>query len=262
MDRDGQRPVVRLAAIGDLHVRTHVPETLANDLATIHQGADVLVIAGDITNGGRLIEVERAAEVFRTVSIPIVAVLGNHDRRCLRRTAFRRTLEASGVTLLDGESTMIDVGARIGFAGVAGCGGGFWPLEGPDALPNRAFKAVAVRGRIESARLETALNSLDVDLAVVVMHFAPTTTTLGREPLAKYWMLGNSALGQVIDRHDVDLVIHGHAHLGNPTGTTLGGTPVRNVADSVMGGISIHDLDPFRQRRVGALDGFANRIGA
>ena len=69
----------------------------------------------------------------------------------------------------------------------------------------------------------------------MVMHYAPTATTLGNEPLVKYWMLGNIELARVIDRHEVDLVLHGHAHRGSRDGTTPGGIPVRNVAAPVIG---------------------------
>ena len=86
------------------------------------------------------------------------------------------------------------------------------------------------------------LQGLRSDLTVVVTHFAPTTSTLGAEPIVKYPLLGNIELAKVIDRHDVDLVIHGHAHLGNTYGATAGGTPVRNVANKVTGGPIVHNL--------------------
>ena len=238
---------VRIAAIGDMHVRTEFPLDLAASLSDLAERADVLVIAGDITDQGRLPEAELAAEVLRAIDLPIVAVLGNHDRRCLRRTAFRRILEGAGVTLLDGDTTVLapqGSGTTIGFAGVGGYGGGFWPDEGPIGPTFRLSQAVAVRARREAMRLETAIQSLRTEIKVVVMHYSPTATTLGDEPPVKYWMLGNSELAKVIDRHDVDLVIHGHAHLGNTYGHTLGGTPVRNVAVPVTGGPTIIDL-PF-----------------
>ncbi len=216
--------------------------------------AAALVVAGDITDGGRLVEAELAADLLGQVPVPVVAVLGNHDLRGLRRSAFRRILEAAGVTVLDGNTTVVrtDDGIRIGFAGVPGCGGGFWPMEGPDALPSRALKALALRTRREATRLDAALALLDADLRVAVTHFAPTVSTLGREPIAKYWMLGNCELGRVIDRHPVDLALHGHAHLGNPTGMTIGGRPVRNVAGPVNGGIVLLDLpDPIVRLRPG-----------
>jgi Icc-related predicted phosphoesterase len=235
--------VIRIAAIGDLHIRTTVPDQIVRHVSNLDRRADLLVIAGDITNHGTLLQAELAAELFRRVQIPIVAVLGNHDRRTMRRAAFCRALATGGITVLDGTSRVVDVnGRRIGIAGVGGSGGGFWPIEGPDTLSRKACQALAVRARREAARLDLALNGLDADSKVVVTHFSPTTSTLGREPIVKYPLLGNIELSRVIDRHNVDLVLHGHAHLGNPIGRTPGGTLVRNVAIDVTGGVTIHEL--------------------
>jgi Icc-related predicted phosphoesterase len=241
---------IHLAAIGDLHLKESVPDGLADELADVHRVADGLVVAGDITDGGRLPEVELAASLLESVRVPIVAVLGNHDRRCLRRTAFRRILERAGVTLLDGEAATLRLGSRgetVGFAGVGGYGGGFWPDEGPPWPQYRISQAMSIRARREALRLDAALGSVAIDAPkhrVVVLHYSPTATTLGDEPLAKYWMLGNASLARVIDRHQVDLVLHGHAHLGNSHGRTPGGTPVCNVAAPVNGGLTIHALKP------------------
>lgn len=244
------RVSIHLAAIGDLHLKDSIPSGLAGELADVHRVADALVVAGDITDGGRLPEVELAASLMTTVRVPIVAVLGNHDRRCLRRAAFRRILERAGVTLLDGEATTLRLGAQgatVGFAGVGGYGGGFWPDEGPTWPQYRISQAISIRARREALRLDAALARIGVEAPkhrVVVMHYSPTATTLGDEPLAKYWMLGNAGLARVIDRHRVDLVLHGHAHLGNSHGRTPGGTPVCNVAAPVTGGLTIHGLMP------------------
>lgn len=235
---------IRLAAIGDLHVRARGPLPIEAEIAALAGRADALIVAGDITDGGRLAEAERAAKLLATAGVPVVAVLGNHDLRTLRRRAFRQILEREGIAVLDGETTTLRsaTGQSIGVAGVGGCGGGFWPIEGPDAIHSRASKALALRVRREATRLDAALAALGGDVRVVVTHFAPTVSTLGREPIAKYWMLGNCELGRVIDRHRVDLALHGHAHLGNANGQTVGGTPVRNVALSVAGGVVVATL--------------------
>ncbi|MBA2468216.1 MAG: metallophosphoesterase [Chloroflexia bacterium] len=242
---------IRLAAIGDLHLRTSIPQDLADDLRAIDGLADLLVITGDLTEGGKLPEVELARELFSGIRMPKVAVLGNHDRRSMRRKAMRIALEASGITLLDGASLTMtfDDGRRLGIAGVGGYGGGFWPEEVPDLVSARLSKAVGVRARRESLRLQQALDELvgqHNDANVVVLHYSPTVSTLGNEPLIKYWMLGNSLLGKVIDEHRVDLVLHGHAHLGNHVGQTPGGVPVRNVAAHVTGRPMIYDVTTHR----------------
>ncbi|MGH2531202.1 MAG: metallophosphoesterase family protein [Thermomicrobiales bacterium] len=235
--------MIRIAAIGDLHIRGDVPEGLVRHFATMHQHADLLVVAGDITNHGTVRQAELAADLFRMAALPIFAVLGNHDRRTTRRRSFCQALANGGATVLDGGTATIEVrGTSLGIAGVGGSGGGFWPMEGPDTISVKASQALAVRARREATRLDAALRRVHGDRIVVVTHFAPTTTTLGREPVAKYFLLGNCELAKVIDRYDVDLVLHGHAHLGSPSGSTPGGTLVLNVAYDVNGGPVLHQL--------------------
>jgi Icc-related predicted phosphoesterase len=231
--------MVRLAVTGDLHIRVGDLGQIAPGLGSATSGVDALLIAGDITEHGRIAEANLACGVLDDIDVPIIAVLGNHDLRSLRRLAFRQVLAAAGVTVLDGASLILvgDDGFRVGIVGISGCGGGFWPAAIPDALPARAWNALAVRQRREATKLDEALANLDADVRIVLMHFAPTASTLGNEPGAKYWMLGNGELGRVIDRHQVDLVLHGHAHLGNQIGFTTGGTPVRNVAYPVNAGV-------------------------
>lgn len=241
---------VRIAAIGDFHARLDREFVFGPALRQAAGQSDLLLIAGDLTDNGRLEEFDIVANALAEVDIPVVTVLGNHDRRCLRRVAMRSTLEGAGVILLDGEATMLRVPVagsavhgdaaevRIEIVGIGGYGGGFWPEETGSGPPlHRATQAFAIRARREAARLEATLAGAtdDVDARIVLMHYSPTSSTLGREPLVKYWMLGNIELARVIDRYDVDLVVHGHAHLGNPAGQTVGGTPVRNVAAHVVG---------------------------
>ncbi len=255
--------LARVAATGDLHIRATATSSGVPSLARLHEHADILLIVGDLTENGRLVEAEAAAEILATAKLPIIAVLGNHDLRSLRRTAFRRTLERFGVEVLEGRSTVVRLasGIRIGVAGTTGCGGGFWPIEGPDAVHARTLKRLALRSKYECRMLESALSSLEADLRVVVTHFAPTATTLGREPLAKYWMLGNCELGQVIDRRRPELALHGHAHLGSLRGATPGGVPVRNVALPVVGAIHIEVLRPASRRPL-LLDSVTSRFAA
>jgi Icc-related predicted phosphoesterase len=105
------------------------------------------------------------------------------------------------------------------------------------------MKRLAIRSRRECEALERALLTLDADVRIATIHFAPTMTTLGREPLSKYWMLGNCELGVVLDRRAPDLVVHGHAHLGILKGRTPGGIPVRNVALPVVGRVHLEVLE-------------------
>lgn len=234
---------MRIAAIGDIHIRSTIDSAYVRQLIGIEDRADLLIVPGDITNGGWIQEAELAAELFSRINIPIVGVMGNHDRRTTRRRRFLSILREAGVQMLDGE---IWEQGGIGIAGVSGSGGGFWPEEPEDPVSNRAWQALAVRARREANRLDSALSQLTTERRIALLHFAPTTTTLQGEPPLKYWLLGNSALGHVVEKHQVDLVLHGHSHIGSPYGETPGGIPVFNVAAGVTGGVSLLTvpLDP------------------
>lgn len=242
-------PAVRIAAIADLHVRSRDDLSfLQQAFRDLHSEADMLIIAGDLTEMGLLAEMELLADVLREVAIPIFAIFGNHDRRGMRRSALKKVLRGVGAIVLDGSGAMATMpnGHTIGIAGVTGTGGGFKP-DGEEFGPGARFtRAAMVKSRRESARLRKVLKDLCLqqpDMLVVLSHFSPTPTTLQGEPPLKYWMLGNALLGRTIDEFDVDLVIHGHAHLGNESGATEAGVPVLNVALPIVGGIRLLHLD-------------------
>lgn len=237
--------------MADLHLRATSVER-RDALAWLGDVADVLVVAGDITDNGRIPEVELAARAFERVPIPTFAVLGNHDRRGLRRLAMRKILRDVGVDLLDAEFRTVDLpnGARLAIAGTTGTGGGFGTEYGDAGPAGRLAHALMAKSRREATRLDRVLTAMDKeggDVSLLLTHFAPTVSTLGDEPILKYWMLGNSGMARVIDSHQIDLAIHGHAHLGNLEGSTPGGTPVRNVAVPALGNVLLYHVGPGRR---------------
>lgn len=239
---------VRIAAIADLHIRLNQDlSPLEEALKGIQDDADVLLIAGDLTEMGRIAEMELLVEVLEQITIPVFAILGNHDRRSVRRSALVKLLKSVGVRVLDGTGAVVRLDAQrsLGIAGVTGTGGGFRPGVEEFGPGKRFTRAVMMKSRRESARLRKVLTDVqaqDPDYLVVITHFTPTTSTLGNEPPLKYWMLGNALLGTTIDDFSPSLVIHGHAHLGNEVGATEGQTPVRNVALPVTHGIRLLSL--------------------
>ncbi|WP_189502502.1 metallophosphoesterase, partial [Mesorhizobium sp. M00.F.Ca.ET.216.01.1.1] len=65
--------------MGDLHVQEDAQTSYRDLFGEVSREADVLVLTGDLTNLGKPKEAELLAEDFRACSIPVVAVLGNHD---------------------------------------------------------------------------------------------------------------------------------------------------------------------------------------
>ena len=70
---------VRVAAAGDIHIGRDTQGRMAAALDGIESCADVLLLAGDLTQVGSEDEARCVVAELAEVPIPIVAVLGNHD---------------------------------------------------------------------------------------------------------------------------------------------------------------------------------------
>ena len=90
----------------------------------------------------------------------------------------------------------------------------------------------------ETMKLEAALARFRMPRRVALLHYAPIQATVEGEPPAIFPYLGSSRLEEPLSRFPVSLVIHGHAHNGQPEGVTSTGTPVHNVALPLMRRIS------------------------
>ncbi len=222
---------LRVAAIGDLHVQESDSAPYRELFSEISSAADVLVLCGDLTNFGKTSEAEILADDLRTLSIPVLGVLGNHDYECGQPEKVAEILHEAGMTILDEQAVEID---GVGFAGVKGFMGGYGRGElAPFGEP--IAKAFVDEAMNEARKLENGLRSLRTERSVAVLHYSPTEQTLEGEPPAIYQYLGSQRLADAIDRFDhVKAVVHGHAHHGNYEGRTTGGTPVYNVAQFVL----------------------------
>jgi Icc-related predicted phosphoesterase len=229
---DELRPV-RVAAVGDIHVKDTDRGRWIEYFKEVSKNADVLVIAGDLTDTGDEQEAQVLAEELRSCSIPVVAVLGNHDYEKGRHKLIRQILQNEGVHILDGEAIVID---GVGFAGVKGFGGGFdnhmLSMFGEGAM--KAFVQEAVD---EALHLDRALARLDENGAIkkiAVLHYAPIQATVVGEPEAIFPFLGSSRLAEPLSRRGVLAAFHGHAHIGTLQGETPGGVKVYNVAKQIL----------------------------
>jgi Icc-related predicted phosphoesterase len=221
---------LRVAAIGDVHASPNAKGRWRDTLAEISSTADVLCLCGDLTNHGTVPEAESLAEDLRACSIPVLAVLGNHDHHCGEPEALDKILGDAGVKFLEDEVHTVH---GVGFAGVKGFSGGF---DGKmlDAFGEAPIKAFVQEVLDQALRLEHALKELETERTVVVLHYAPIAATVAGEPEAIFPFLGCSRLAETVDRFDgVRAVFHGHAHHGTYEGKTRRGIPVFNVAAQV-----------------------------
>src|SRR5215208_7105506 len=166
-------PKTKIAALGDIHVRENDKGNWIDLFKEISAKSDVLVIAGDLTNTGDEAEAEVLAEELKSCSVPVVAVLGNHDFEKGRHKLIRQILLKAGAHILDGEAIVI---GNVGFAGVKGFGGGFdnhlLSFFGEGAM--KAFVQEAVD---EVFHLDRALARLESEQRgikkIAVLHYSP-----------------------------------------------------------------------------------------
>jgi Icc-related predicted phosphoesterase len=228
--------MTRIAAVGDIHVGPDSVERTAAGLRHVHERAEVLLLAGDLTRCGDPREADLVVDVLRGVEVPVVAVLGNHDHHADRQDEVIRVLEDSGVRMLDRSSTIVDLdGVRVGIAGARGFGGGFAGASG-SSFGEAAMKAFMAETEREASGLHDALVGLGtgIDQRIALLHYSPVPDTLRGERLEIYPFLGSYLLAEAVDTAGADLVIHGHAHAGTERGLTPGGIRVRNVAQPVI----------------------------
>jgi uncharacterized protein len=221
---------MRIAATADLHFSPQSYDRFREPLSHVRDEADVLVIAGDLTNYGRVEEMHSLLNGLVRLRVPIVAVLGNHDYESSQEQELIKMMINEGIKVLDGSSYERD---GVGFAGTKGFLGGF----GRGVLTSfgeKEVKAFVQASLDEAMKLERALTMLRTSKIVIVTHYAPISETVHGEPLEIWPYLGSSRLAEVIDRHQAVLAFHGHAHHGRLDGKTTGGVPVHNVAVSLL----------------------------
>lgn len=221
---------MRLAAVADVHFRLEDQEQNIRQFAAVNDLADALVVAGDLTNHGLPEEMKGCLAVLAAVRIPIVSVLGNHDHESGQQDSIAGMARLAGIQVLDG--TCHEVGG-VGFAGVKGFAGGFAPYElmpfGESGIKN--FVEIAER---EAVKLDYGLAQLKTKKKIAITHFAPIRETVVGEPEPIFPFLGSSRLGRILERHQPDLALHGHAHHGAFSAATESGVRVCNVALPIL----------------------------
>jgi Icc-related predicted phosphoesterase len=222
--------MIRIAAVGDIHVAEDWHGRLRPHWMNLAAHADMLLLAGDLTNLGNRAQAQVLADELRDLPVPVVAVLGNHDYHADAPDTVRRMLEEIGVTVLEGETVTLEIGGcTVGIAGTKGFGGGFTGACG-HKFGEPEMKAFMQVTESAAHLLERNLRELDTDYRIALVHYAPVKDTLAGERLEIYPFLGAYQLGEAIDRGGADFAVHGHAHHGAEKGLTPGGVPVRNVS--------------------------------
>src|SRR5205807_7426477 len=93
--------MIRIAGAGDLHASEATRERVERAFETVAEEADVILLAGDLTTTGEPEQAEVVADACRELTVPVFAVLGNHDVHVDRADEVRAVVEAAGVHVLE-----------------------------------------------------------------------------------------------------------------------------------------------------------------
>jgi Icc-related predicted phosphoesterase len=229
---------VRIAATGDIHLgRDGDPERWRDAFDALRERVDLVLLAGDLTTHGEPEQGRMVAEAVQGLAadVPVLSVLGNHDWHANRRDELVAVLEEAGIEVLERDHRILDVaGTEIGVVGAKGFVGGFPGSHLPD-FGEPLLRRVYAEGMEEVAALDAGLREVALcPFRIVLLHYAPITTTLEGERRDIWTFLGSDRLAGPINEHTPDLVLHGHAHAGTFQGETCG-VPVYNVSVPVLG---------------------------
>ncbi|HEX4925210.1 MAG TPA: metallophosphoesterase [Bdellovibrionales bacterium] len=226
--------MIRIAAAGDIHFDRNSKGRLRPHLQQLKNEADLLLLAGDLTQTGHMDEARILADDLSDSPVPVVAVLGNHDHHVEQVGDLCGILSSAGVHVLEKQSITIDLGQRTaGIVGLKGFGGGFVGACASD-FGEPEMKMFIRHTKSQAESLRKLLSELDTDYKIVLMHYSPVMDTLLGEKKEIYPFLGSYLLAEAIDQGGADIVFHGHAHRGIEKGITPGKIPVRNVAQPVI----------------------------
>src|SRR3954468_16713130 len=101
--------MIRIAAVGDVHVDKDVVGRYRPALEQLPGRADALLIAGDLTRHGTVDEARCFATEFGGLAVPVVVVLGNHDHQSDLQDDVTRVLTDSGITVLEGDAIVLEL---------------------------------------------------------------------------------------------------------------------------------------------------------
>lgn len=224
---------IRIAAAGDIHCAEEERTRLQSAFADADRQADLILLAGDLTTYGEPEQGAVLADVTREIETPIFAVLGNHDWHADRHEELVGALRDGGIRLLERAAETCTInGVEVGIAGTKGFVGGFSDSLLPD-FGEPLLRRVYAETSAEVAALDRGLKRIqDCAIRIVLLHYAPTTTTIEGEREAIWAFLGSERLAGPISEHRPDAVFHGHGHAGNFAGA-IGEIPVFNVGAGV-----------------------------
>jgi Icc-related predicted phosphoesterase len=226
---------IRVAAAGDIHCDGSGRAAVHEAFAALEGNADLILLAGDLTTQGEPEQAAVLADACRDLTVPVAAVLGNHDHHAARAGDVVAVLTEAGIDVIDRGHAIYSVGGQqVGVAGAKGFVGGFHGL-GLSDFGEPSLREIYSQTGAEVDALAHGLTQIALcPFRIALLHYAPLSDTLRGEPTEIWTFLGSDRLAAPLLEHRPDLVLHGHAHAG-AFEASLDGIPVHNVSVPVIG---------------------------
>jgi uncharacterized protein len=206
---------MKLLCLSDIHGEASGLRAILPDAA---QGADVVILAGDLTHLGGYAEAEALLAPLFDVGIPMLAVAGNMEYDGVRRYIGEKKID------IHGRGVVMD---HVGFMGLGG--GTPSPFHSPWELADEEARPLLAAGLAAIT---------EAPFKVLVSHAPPRGTRLDRSFLGQH--VGSQAVRDFLDGGAVDLCICGHIHeaagedtIGKTLCVNLG--PFKNGNYAVLG---------------------------
>src|SRR4051812_20711962 len=103
MEKNNAKQPAKIAALGDIHMGESMQGAFTDLFTHIANEATVFLLCGDLTQRGKVREAAVLAEELRTITIPKLAVLGNHDYESGEHEEIKKILKDAGTIFLDEE---------------------------------------------------------------------------------------------------------------------------------------------------------------
>lgn len=176
---------MKILALTDIHSRVYYTQQVTNQL----QQADLVLIAGDITNFGDREEANLIIEKLLLLNRNILAIPGNCDHVGVLDTLVARNMNLHAATKITG-NTM--------FFGIGGCNK--TPFHTPQEYSEQEIAGL----------LGNFAKTPDVDRFIFISHAPPYKTKLDRVILGFH--VGSKAIRNFIEDFKPDVVVCGHIH--------------------------------------------------
>jgi uncharacterized protein len=207
---------MKIVSFGDVHMAIGQMNKIALELST----ADLVILSGDLTNFGGVVDTIKVLTAVRSYCPAILALPGNLDRPEV--IGFLRAEQVA----LHGESR------RINQLGLFGCGGSnITPFHTPLEYQDEQLGEVLAQAVVAVA---------DAPLQLMVCHTPPYATTLDR--LTNGTPVGSPAVRRFIEDHQPHLCITGHIH-ESPGIDFIGRTKILNAGPFAAGGYIVVRYD-------------------